>query len=414
MLKVKHLIKRDSDGRVIAEFFTSVDNCDFDSVEVKYKYDSDGNLSERSVFLPDSAFYSSRTTYKYDSEKRLVSELIEKIYNKKTITADVNQYVYDSHGNLCKWIFGKTGAKIIINYTYGSNAEVVKKECTINGENRKIYNYYYDTHGILIRKKCTDAVTGFSECEKEIFYNSDGNVTKTISTDHNNIQTFTELYYSDGNPVKTVTSYSDTESKREFNYEYDSRGRKTVHKYINPYNELLTTQFIYDEFGNEVFSFVFDEKSRLTEINISDIKTEIFQYSLDKDQLIKHKISYYNKPQQVITYYYDSNGNMIKELLQYNGKKSSIENFYDDNNNLIKRIITGTDRKSVIRQYEYNAENIMIKESLTDNDGKTVKWSYSYNQNGEIRVEIDNTENAKYDIDVCGDLFPEWAVVICE
>ena len=414
MIKVKHLIKRDSLGRVTEEIFTEEDFYNFDNVEVKYKYDSEGNLSERSV-VPFGLYgngYSIRTKYKYDSQKRLVAEMIEKFRKNKTISLCENQYVYDSDGNLCKLFFGEVGeagANVVVDYTYSADNKEVTKEVTFAGGNKQTYNNVYNADGKLIRRKCTFTSSYYADTETEFFYDSEGNVVKRICTDSDNKQTFTHLYYSDGKLMKTVVIYSFTEEKREINYEYDSQGRMIKQHYINPYNELITTQFVYDEFGNEILSFIFDRKSRLTEINIAGVKTEIFQYSTDNDQLLKHKILLNGKIYQLYTYDYDSNGNIIKETSHYKkGKKSSIEKSYDENNNLIKEIITNEDGTIIVRQYKYNTQNILTEESLTDADGKTVKWKYSYCPNEETRIEIDNTENAEYDIDECGSLFPKW------
>mgnify|MGYP003318636392 CR=1 FL=1 len=71
MMKVEHLIKRDSNGRVTGEFFT---NEGYDCVEIRYQYDEKGNLSER---VASDYAYSIKTKYCYDSEKRLVSEYID-------------------------------------------------------------------------------------------------------------------------------------------------------------------------------------------------------------------------------------------------------------------------------------------------------------------------------------------------
>ena len=409
-MNVKHLIKRDSDGRAVSEIFADGDCCNFDNVEVSYKYDPEGNLSERSVFLSDSYSYATVTTYKYDAEKRPVSEVTEELFHGKAINEYSYHYAYDADGNLNRRIHRFGNSEFTSDYIFGAGGVIMQQKTAMNGGNKKVYDCFYDADGRLIRKKCTADSFCSAGRETEYFYDSDGNVIKETITNADNSQIFTEMCYSDGRVIKAVTSYSDTEAVREINYEYDSRGRKIRQTYINPYNEPITTRFIYDEYGSEIFSFVYDEKSRVTEINISRIKNECFRYSAECGQIIKQKTCYFDKPCQIFIYDYDSNGNMIKEMWNhcYSRKSSVTEKVYDEKNNLIKSIITSENGKSVIREYEYNSENILTEERLTDNNGKTVKWKYGYNSDCETVIEIDNTENAKYHIDECGDLFPAW------
>ncbi len=400
MMNVKHLIKRDADGRVITEIFT---NEGYDCVEIRYKYDEKGNLSERVV--SDYA-YSIKTKYCYDSEKRLVSEYIEEFYNDKNIASYENKYVYDSDGNLKQEIWGK--AMCTINYTYSDDKKLVKKEIVFSAGHNQIYDYTYDSSGRMTQKKCTHTNGIYADRDTEYFYNSDGNVVKRITTKSDNNQTVTDMIYENRLLKKSTVSYSDSMFKREFDYEYDSKGRKIKQNYINQYGDLVTTVFLYDEFDNEIFEFMYDSEERIIEMIILNYSREFWQYAANNGKLLKHKISSEQRCHSE-EYEYDANGNITKEIVCYeDGKKSYTENLYDENNNLFKHIITATDGSSVVHQYKYDSKNTLIEESLTDADGKTVVWKYSHNSNGETRVEIDNSENANYDIDLCGDLFPKW------
>ncbi len=406
MINVKHLVKRDSDGRATAEFFT---NEDFDCAEIRYQYDERGNLSER---LASYCEYSIKTKYCYDSENRLVSEYIEESYNDKNIASYENKYVYDSDGNLKHEIWGEAKCTIdfahSIDFAYSDDKKLLKKELIFSGGNKQVYDYTYDSSGRVTLSKSITNDDDRLYSETKIFYDSDGNVVKEITTDSNNKQIVTDFVYKNGLEKKRTVSYSDSMFKREYSYEYDSKGRKIKQNYINQYGDLVTTVFFYDEFDNEIFEFVYDSEERIIEKIILNYSREFWQYAANNGKLLKHKISSEQRCHSE-EYEYDTNGNLTKEIVCYDdGKKSCTESFYDDNNNLIKHIVTATDGNSVVHQYEYDSTNTLIKESLTDADGRTVVWKYSCNSNGETRVEIDNSENAKYDIDLCGDLFPKW------
>ena len=401
MINVKHLVKRDSDGRVTSEIFT---NEDFDCVEIRYQYDEKGNLSER---LASYYEYSIRTKYCFDSEKRLVSEYIEESYNDKNITSYENKFVYNSDGNLKQEIRGK--AMCTIDYTYSDDKKLLKEEITFSAGHKQIYDYIYDSSGRMTHKKCTHTNGIYADRDTEYFYDADGNVIKIICTNTDNKQTIMDLVYENGLEKKNTVSYSGSMFKREYSYEYDSKGRKIKQKYINQYGDLVATVFFYDEFDNEIFEFVYDSEERIIEKCVFNDCVETWQYAAYNGKLIKHtKIDHEGKRLQYECEY-DKNGNVEKEVTRYrNGEKTCKESFYDDNNNLIKHILTATDGRTVVYQYKYDSSNTLIEESLTDADGKTVVWKYCYNSNDETRVEIDNSENANYDIDLCGDLFPKW------
>lgn len=401
MMKVEHLIKRDSNGRVTGEFFT---NEGYDCVEIRYQYDEKGNLSER---VASDYAYSIKTKYCYDSEKRLVSEHIEEVYNEKNIASYENKAVYDSVGDLKQEIWGK--GMSTVNYTYSEDKKPVKKEITFSAGHKQIYDYTYDSSGRMTHIKCTHTNGIYSDSDTEYFYDADGNVVKRIFTNADNKQTITDLLYENGLEKKRTVSYFDTMFKRGYIFDYDSKGRKIKQEYINQYGDLVTTVFFYDEFDNEIFEFVYDSEERIIEKCVFKDCVETWQYAAYNGKLIKHtKIDHEGKRLQYECEY-DKNGNVVKEVTRYrNGEKTCKKSFYDDNNNLIKHILTATDGRTVVYQYKYDSSNTLIEESLTDADGKTVVWKYCYNSNDETRVEIDNSENANYDIDLCGDLFPKW------
>lgn len=407
MINVKHLVKRDSDGRVKFEIFT---NEDFDCVEIRYQYDAKGNLSER---LASYNEYIIKTKYCYDSEKRLVSEHIEESYNDKNIASYENKSVYDSDGNMKQYIWGESKCTIdfahSFNFAYSDDKKLLKKELIFSGGNKQVYDYIYDSSGRMTHKKCKYTNVIYStETDTEYFYDADGNVIKIICTNADNKQTITDFLYENGLKKKSIVSYSGSMFKREYSYEYDSKGRKIKQEYINQYGDLVTTVFFYDEFDNEIFEFVYDSEDRIIEKIILNYKREFWQYAANNGKLIKHKISSDQKCHSE-EYEYDANGNITKEIVCYDdGKKSYTENFYDENSNLIRHIVTATDGGSVVYRNKYNSDNTLIEESLTDADGRTVVLKYSFNSNGETLVEIDNSENANYDIDWSGDLFPKW------
>ncbi len=406
MMNVKHIIKRDNNGRVTNEIFT---NKACDCIEIEYQYDSEGNLVERKA--SKSWHNSVKSTYAYDFKNRLISEVIERFDDDKLLSSCKIIYIYNTDGNLCQKmeVNNKSRGGVRTEYSYSTDGKILKKEIIFAAGNNQTYVYIYNDDGLMVGCKHMYKFSDYADTETEYFYDSDRNVVRKIETDTENNHTVSDMVYEKGFLKNKVVSYSDTMFKRQFNYDYDSKGRKIKQEYINQYDELITTQFVYDEFGNEIFSFVYDNEYRLIEKNVSDFYTKTWRFAANNGKLTEQRTSYYNGEYMFFKYDYDSNGNEIKEIVRWcNGDTSSKKSFYDENNNLIKRIITKEDGRNVIRQYEYNSENILTEESLTDCKGKTVIWKYSYNSNGDAIVEIDNSENANYDIDVYGELFPKW------
>ncbi|MBP3332689.1 MAG: RHS repeat protein [Clostridia bacterium] len=226
------------------------------------------------------------------------------------------------------------------NYDYDSNGNLIKTIITDHNENFSVEEYTYDNKGRLINKTLV-----FSNEHKDVFeytYDESGRLIK-----ENNV------------------------SKRVVEYKYDDNGNliEKINENIL-YDSKSTNRYEYDEKGNLIKEFFY---------NAEDVNEWITDYIYGAgDNLIKKVTTETSsdKREYVNEYTYDKNGNLIKDYYYaHNGYMSIAEYTYDDNNNLIKL------------NTNYNNASTWVKEWIYDENGNLI--SYTNIDDGEIR---DTTE----------------------
>ena len=245
---------------------------DEDGKVVDYSYDTDGNLSERTV-----AGNGMTTTYAYDYQNRLTSlknrtgsagviseydseYLVNGQKTKETATVQdkdgkkttkTSAYTYDLLGRITKE--KKTGSEDI-SYTYDSNNN--RKEMTVGN---KVTSYKYNKNNELLR---TDTLNTDTEEDSVVIYKNDKN----------------------GNQLATVNRYGIPSDKKDSSYVDidvtlgDNRLNENVVNHYNALNQLTQTLT-----KNYKVSFTYDAEGLRTSKTVNGEKTF---FVWDGDQLV--------------------------------------------------------------------------------------------------------------------------------
>ena len=245
---------------------------DEDGKVVDYSYDTDGNLSERTV-----AGNGMTTTYAYDYQNRLTSlknrtgsagviseydseYLVNGQKTKETATVQdkdgkkttkTSAYTYDLLGRITKE--KKTGSEDI-SYTYDSNNN--RKEMTVGN---KVTAYKYNKNDELLR---TDTLNTDTEEDSVVIYKNDKN----------------------GNQLATVNRYEIPSDKKDSSYVDidvtlgDNRLNENVVNHYNALNQLTQTLT-----KNYKVSFTYDAEGLRTSKTVNGEKTF---FVWDGDQLV--------------------------------------------------------------------------------------------------------------------------------
>ena len=299
---------------------------DEDGKVVDYSYDTDGNLSERTV-----AGNGMTTTYAYDYQNRLTSlknrtgsagviseydseYLVNGQKTKETATVQdkdgkkttkTSAYTYDLLGRITKE--KKTGSEDI-SYTYDSNNN--RKEMTVGN---KVTAYKYNKNDELLR---TDTLNTDTEEDSVVIYKNDKN----------------------GNQLATVNRYEIPSDKKDSSYVDidvtlgDNRLNENVVNHYNALNQLTQTLT-----KNYKVSFTYDAEGLRTSKTVNGEKTF---FVWDGDQLVMelsesgkvqkryirgNDLVYADKGENTEKQYYvtDPHGNVV-QLTDESGKVTKI------------------------------------------------------------------------------------------
>lgn len=247
--------------------------------------------------------------------------------------------------------FNDQGKEVVIE-NFDENSSVFSKEMyEYDSNGRKIAEELYDFQNELIEKiTYTYYEDGKMECQKEQYVDSD----ELYITKH---------LYQNGKLVQIDHYCDDTFEYTEKKYMYEK--------------DLLVKEIDYNE-DNEVkniFVYKYDVKGML----VKTIKDEVIE-----------------KDRRTYEYFYDENGNKVKELIynfkdkliaahyiKYNDRNQEIESEWEDLDNYRKTIS------------EYDGD-LQVKLQILDKEGKVLILSeYNRDENGKImelrRFDFDDT-----------------------
>jgi RHS repeat-associated protein len=345
-------------------------------------YDANGNLG--TITDPNGVV----TIRMYDERNR-----IKTITNQST--GAQTQYFYDSHGNQSSIIFPEGNQ---VSSTYNLASKLIAIQDTLGNkivyqydvEGNRIHEEIQDPHGVL--KKYLDFTYDAYNDLKRIVnpdstyteYTYDGRKNRTASQDPNNNIT---LYTYDAlSRIKQMTQPSSTVT----NYGYDTQDNQA--SITDPKGN--TTQYQYDDFGRRMktispdtgtTTYVYDEAGNL--IQKTDAKGTMVNYTYD----VLNRVTFvqFSDPSQNIAYTYDSTS-VTYGIGRFTGRTDSSGSYtfyYDAQGNMIKEEKT-ISNVLYTTQYVYDLENTLT--SITYPSGRTV--TYTLDQVGRI-TQVSTTLN---------------------
>lgn len=253
--------------------------------EMLYEYDSNDNLVKR-------------VTKEYAFRPEMSSNKIDSIW-LETVFLDIDEHEFATNGELAKRYHTVDTLK------YVHNGNPVNKYCYNCRPRYLMIEWFYDNNGLEIEWDFYRAA-GFKNVKRNLFYNSDKKIVKSIdSSGFNSIvgqpvcESITTYEYSDTGYTKTEVSVTQGAW---------GTGIPKLVKYYNLDNDLIM-ECQYDESNNSSCKRIVHRKkdNKITEIQTVDDKgnlhTVFYQY---KGQLLmEHKETYNGTLSLLIRYFYE-------------------------------------------------------------------------------------------------------------
>ena len=348
----------DDDGKI---------DCSTDSFgnKTKFSYDYLGNVTQKSVFAPDSSIASVTEKWTYDSQNRI--KTYTDALGRKT------EYKYKSHG-----VEIEMPDSLKIEESYSSRKQLLSKSMTDEntGEKRTL-SYDYDKNKRLTACYVSGTDSTGTKFEKaklyEIEYTNAGNVKKYIefapfSEDSSCLAT-DYSYGTDGNVEKASRGFYDSDSGSFLSSTLDFR-----HTVSYTEGGRLFTK-INDDGSLQVR--MTDSEGRLLYEGENDIWKTVNEYS-GAGRLLRSK----KGNSGFVEYQYNSVTGDLEKWREDGGTISTFfssasdeEYFYDERKNLVK-----IKSASGAKERTFDGLNRLTSEIIRDNSGKIIKedeWIYS-------------------------------------
>lgn len=343
-------------------------------------YDEKGDLV-RTSYTYDGVI-GSITTYTYDEQGNRTSRNYD--YDADGIANRTNVYTYDERGNLTRdSIVGPGGiVSSIVTYTYDEQGNQISKSIDSGADEvvEQITFYAYDEQGNRTSESYDYNADGVADETNTYTYTYDeqGNLTSEIDFGADPLINRINTYTYDEQSNLISESYGDL-AFTNIGVEHDGNAHDIIsQKYFYKYNSN------YDEAGNEI-----EKKRYLGETG------KITYYAHDNNGNLYREININNgNIDQVITYTYDEQGNLISESYDYdyNGVADRIDAYtYNEQGNLsTKNIDSDTDGVAdETITYTYDEQDNLITESIDSNaDGIADQiMTYAYDNRGNLISE---------------------------
>ena len=387
-----------------------------------YKYDKEGNVTQKQVTKKDQKQVSLYTDYvngqptKMTSVKRNNNKEVKttcsisyayhsgtnlikstKYTNQDTGTISVRKY--DTEGNLLKKEITEKDSKKTI-YTYNENGKVVQKE--IKGKNSGNTTIEYDENGNCIKKEVEK-----SNSKTTYLYDEKGAINKKI------VKTKAETltYNANDKLIERAETKKDSNGKPiETTYYYDKKGKissKVIEK------EAGTITYNYLKYGKNNYAEVYEVEYDLA--NGVHTKSKITQKKLEKsnnDYIVSSEnYKYINGKAVLISELNTTTKKNSKEQLAEGTQR--IFYFYDDNNKLIKKEETFSFNNQEVEgkplstnsQYQlndkivttYNPKNNDVVSTVTyDKKSETITTT-TYKNGVQSKVKKEKFDNNGYE-----------------
>ncbi len=222
-------------------------------------------------------------------------------------------------------------------------------------------------------------------------YNDNGKLLLTEQYDQDNIllQKTENSYDEDGNILSQTNYFGDASDKYTSKYIYnDHKNLERIEVYFNDELDYVEKTFTYndgyvdteienDDYGEVMYStrYEYNEKGLLSKLTRDEIQ---------------------NKDRRVYEFYYNDNGDRVKDLVYDYGMKliAKTNRNFDEQHRLLGYIEEDLDNYREIK-IEHK-DNLVVKNSILDINSQIISWAeYEYDENGK---EIHSMEYARDEV----------------
>lgn len=269
------------------------------------------------------------------------------------------EFIYDEAGNKIKKTYtDPCGGVMTTHYEYNANRQMTKKT-EICGERTETEERFYDSNGKLTKEISSDSKKGiFYICEYILDENGNTIQESRYYGSNPSIDSVTTyVYNADKNILKTISTDSEGNVTETCECWYDENGRITKIAGTNEHGS-FSTEKTWDKNGNI---------TRENCIN-SDGSNSFSEFEYDKiGRLTRTSYTSYNKQAKhthEINYIFDENGRLIRQTGNINGEEHITEYLYDKNGNEIENILISPEGTSTIKfSYDENGNRTRIHSS---------------------------------------------------
>ncbi len=370
-----------------------------DGTTTKTTYDSDGNISEITVYDTDGAY----TKTSYDSNGNMTEQKVCDVDGYYSITT-----YNDDEKPLTKSYYGAEGDEYkTTNYEYLENGNTIEETETIKSDGTTAKSgeqYYTDNNGNKVIVNEYDYVfdeDGNTTGKEGTWYNADG----SINTNYE----FHYEYDDNGKLISAKLDKYDEDGNVQHNFDivYDENGE-----------EKERTETIYDEDGTKLSYGEYDNIGRAEEITVYDGDGAYTKTSYDSNGKMTeqkvcdvdgyYSITTYNNDEEPSTKtYYGTEGEYKKTIYEYNEKDgTSTATTYDSDGNVSEIAVYDDEGGYVITSYDSDG-NITEKRTGVENN-----WSETttYDEDGSytvIKYDADGNVSNTTNYDAEGNIIPE-------
>ncbi|MFJ1410249.1 hypothetical protein [Capnocytophaga canimorsus] len=329
----------EKDGNIIMLRGLSITPLDDDLYNNTYTYDLKGNIIKRIKWdtlgnpeLKEITFYNTQN-------KKYYKETYE-YYGENSTKTQIDTIIYNNNGQIVSHIIQGKYEKQQTDYIYNQNNNKIQEKNYM--DNALFYSkvFEYDKNNNLIHQKTEHHQKKELEEDLYFFYDNKNRLVKLEKRNDEGIiyEKNTYKYNAKGKVIKELTYNSDNkiiksiikeyhfnnqlkkqkytlENNRKWIYTYDNGG-KVMEVFEQNDNKMSKKFYSYNDFGKELKIEKFDQNKKRIEL-------ETFEYD-SKGNMIKNTSVYNDNYNKVKTYQYDESGNCLQTKIYVNGQLTHI------------------------------------------------------------------------------------------
>lgn len=300
---------------------------------------------------------------------------VEKVVNND---GSYQEHTYDPKGNMVKKTFYDAAGNEIgnISYSYDTDGSLKWYDAEIYNDNNEYIGWQ--------RYNAQDTIT------YAVIYNSDGYRELEYDDGILYVETYWDTYGTKVN--KRIFYNKDGTIKSQYTMEYDENGRKSIEKFYNAENELVTIS---------TYTYV-EGQDKYTEVQTLADGSFLnkYEYENGKKVYCGTWLSYSSgKEKTWLEEFYDENGHPVKSYF-YSGDENSAVDFiyeYEYDANGREKLCYHKDGDGKLlgtSVCEYDEKGNKVKETYYDADGKemyyyTLEYDENNNYVGSTRHEVE-------------------------